>query len=88
MLAETPQMDRLIPTQIFPAGREPTEALRTRKDYRSSGKLFSLVAFNERPAGKVYTLQLAQDRSMTSKLKGISLCYSSPFSSAALWPRL
>ena len=22
-IAETPQMDRLIPTQIFPAGREP-----------------------------------------------------------------
>src|SRR6266436_3676415 len=62
-IAETPQMDRLIPTQIFPVGRESTEALRTRKDYRSAGKLFSLVAFNEHPSGKVYTLQLAQDRS-------------------------
>ncbi len=62
-IAETPQMDRLIPTQIFPAGREPAEAIRARKDYRSAEKMFSLVAFNEHPGDKVYTLQLAQDRS-------------------------
>ena len=68
-IAETPQMDRLIPTQIFPVGREPTEALRTRKDYRSAGKLFSLVAFNEHPGGKVYTLQLAQDRSSDEQVE-------------------
>src|SRR5882757_11036002 len=68
-IAETPQMDRLIPTQIFPAGREPAEALRTRKDYRSAGKLFSLVAFNEHPAGKIYTLQLAQDRSSDKQVE-------------------
>jgi two-component system heavy metal sensor histidine kinase CusS len=68
-IAETPQMDRLIPTQIFPVGRESTEALRTRKDYRGAGKLFSLVAFNEHPSGKVYTLQLAQDRSSDKQVE-------------------
>jgi len=68
-IAETPQMDRLIPTQIFPVGRESTEALRTRKDYRSAGKLFSLVAFNEHPSGKIYTLQLAQDRSSDKQVE-------------------
>ena len=68
-IAETPQMDRLIPTQIFPVGRESTEALRIRKDYRSAGKLFSLVAFNEHPGGKVYTLQLAQDRSSDKQVE-------------------
>ena len=68
-IAETPQMDRLIPTQIFPVAREPTEALRTRKDYRSAGKLFSLVSFNEHPGGKVYTLQLAQDRSSDEQVE-------------------
>ncbi len=68
-IAETPQMDRLIPTQIFPVGREPTEALRIRKDYRSAGKLFSLVTFNEHPGGKVYTLQLAQDRSSDEQIE-------------------
>ena len=59
----------LIPTQIFPAGREPAEAIRTRKDYRSAGKLFCLVAFNEHPGGKVYTLQLAQDRSSDEQVE-------------------
>ena len=68
-IAETPQMDRLIPTQIFPAGREPAEALRARRDYRSSGKFFSLVAFNEHSDGEVYTLQLAQDRSSDEQVE-------------------
>jgi two-component system heavy metal sensor histidine kinase CusS len=69
VIAETPHMDRLIPPQIFPAGREPAEALRTRKDYRTSGKLFSLVAFNEHPTGNAYTLQLAQDRSSDEQVE-------------------
>jgi len=68
-VAETPQMDRLIPTQIFPAGREPEEAVRTRKDYHSAGKLFSLVAFSERFGGKAYTVQLAQDRSSDEQVE-------------------
>ena len=46
-IAETPQMDGLIPRQIFPVPREPVEAIRTRKDHRSAGKLFSLISFNE-----------------------------------------
>ena len=68
-IAETPQMDRLIPTQIFPVGRESTEALRIRKDYRSAGKLFSLVSFNEHPGDQTYTLQLAQDRSSDKQVE-------------------
>ena len=35
--AETPEMDRLIPTHIFPAPRESAEAIRTRKEYRAAG---------------------------------------------------
>jgi len=96
VIAETPQMDRMIPSQIFPTGREPADAIRSRKDYRSAGKLFSLVAFNEHSAGQAYTLQLARlthfnwhkTAQATSKLKGISHSYSSPSSSAVLWPRL
>jgi two-component system heavy metal sensor histidine kinase CusS len=68
-IAETPQMDRLIPAQIFPAGREPAEALRIRKDYRDAGKFFSLLAFNEHSDGNVYTLQLAQDRSSDEQVE-------------------
>src|SRR5215475_4950510 len=68
-IAETPEMDRLIPTQIFPVAREPAEAIRTRKDYRSAGKLFSLVSFNEHSGGEPYTLQLAQDRSSDEQVE-------------------
>jgi len=55
VVAETPEMDRLISKQIFPTAREPVEAIRTRKDYRTGGKLFSLVSFNEYSGGELYT---------------------------------
>ena len=87
-IAETPEMDRLIPTQIFPVGREPAEAIRTRKDYRSAGKLFSLVSFNEHSGGKTTHFNWHKTAQVTSKWKGTLLCYSSPSSSAALWLRL
>jgi len=68
-VAQTPEMDRLIPTQFFPVAREPVEAIRTRKDYRTAGKLFSLVSFNEHPGDQTYTLQVAQDRSSDKQVE-------------------
>src|SRR5215468_10602364 len=68
-IAETPEMDRLISTQIFPVAREPAEAIRTSKNYRSAGKLFSLVSFNEHSGGEPYTVQLAQDRSSDEQVE-------------------
>ena len=68
-IAETPQMDGLIPRQIFPVPREPVEAIRTRKDHRSAGKLFSLISFNEQSGNQAYTLQLAQDRSSDEQVE-------------------
>ena len=68
-IAETPQMDRSIPRQIFPAPREPVAAIRGRKDYRTAGKLFSLISFNEHSGDEVYTLQLAQDRSSDEQVE-------------------
>jgi two-component system heavy metal sensor histidine kinase CusS len=68
-IAETPGMDRLIPMQIFPAEREPAEALRNRKDYHTAAKLFSLVAFNENSKGQAYALQVAQDRSSDEQIE-------------------
>src|SRR5215470_11960370 len=68
-IGETPEMDRLIPVQIFPVAREPMEAIRTRQDYRSAGKLFSLVSFNEHSGDETYTLQLAQDRSSDEQVE-------------------
>src|SRR5215472_4843676 len=69
IVAETPGLDRLIPAQIFPATREPGEALGNRTDYRTQSKLFSLVAFNEYFNGQTYTLQVAQDRSSDEQVK-------------------
>jgi two-component system, OmpR family, heavy metal sensor histidine kinase CusS len=69
IVAETPGMDRLIPTQIFPAAREPAEALRDRHDYRTAAKLFSLVALSENSNGQTYTLQMAQDRSSDEQVE-------------------
>jgi two-component system, OmpR family, heavy metal sensor histidine kinase CusS len=68
-VAETPEMNRFIPTSIFPAARESVEAIRTRKDYRTTGKLFSLVAFVEHFNGAAYTIQLAQDRSSDERVE-------------------
>ena len=68
-IAETPQMDGLIPRQIFPVPREPVEAIRTRKDHRSAGKLFSLISFNEQSGNQAYTVQLAQDRSSDEQVE-------------------
>ena len=62
-------MGRLIPTEIFPVAREPAEAIRIRKDYRITGKLFSLVAFNEHSGGEAYTFQVAQDRSSDEQVE-------------------
>lgn len=69
VLAETPEMNRLIPPHIFPAARESAEAIRTRKDYRTTGKLFSLMAFIEHFNGAAYTIQLAQDRSSDEQVE-------------------
>ena len=68
-MAETPEMDRLIPAQIFPIARGPTEAIPTRKDHRSAGKLFSLVSFNDHSGDETYTVQLAQDRSSDEQVE-------------------
>ena len=69
IVAESPGMDRLIPMQIFPAARQPAEALRDSGDYRTGTKLFSLVAFNEYSNGQPYTFQLAQDRSSDEQVE-------------------
>ena len=68
-VAATPGMDRLIPTEFFPAAREPALALGNRKDYHSAAKLFSLIAFSENANGHAYTLQVAQDRSSDAQVE-------------------
>jgi two-component system, OmpR family, heavy metal sensor histidine kinase CusS len=68
-IAETPEMDRLVPLEIFPSVQTSATTLGSPKDYRRGGKLFSLVTINEDSGGKRYTIQVAQDRSSDEELK-------------------
>jgi two-component system heavy metal sensor histidine kinase CusS len=67
--AETPGMNRLLPTEIFPSGQASAPALRSPKDYRRGAKLFSLVALHEESGGQSYTIQVAQDRSSDEQVE-------------------
>src|SRR5437660_3244887 len=62
-------MGRLLPGAMLPALQKPSKALRSRKDYRSGAKLFSLVALNAESGGQAYTLQVAQDRSSDERVE-------------------
>lgn len=62
-LAETPGMSDLLPPGIFPSAQSSSPSLRRAKDYRTDGKLFSLVTTVEKAAGQTYSMQVAQDRS-------------------------
>jgi two-component system, OmpR family, heavy metal sensor histidine kinase CusS len=68
-IAETPGMDRLLPSDIFPRAQGSTSSIPSPKDYRTDAKLFSLVAVNEVTGGQTYTIQVAQDRSIDEHLE-------------------
>lgn len=57
-VAETPGMSRWLPSELFPraASGKPV-------DYRTGGRLFSLVSATEETKGERYLIQVAQDRS-------------------------
>jgi two-component system, OmpR family, heavy metal sensor histidine kinase CusS len=68
-LTEMPGMDRILPSEVFPFSQSTTSPLRGPKDYRTAGKLFSLVATNEKSGGKTYAIQVAQDRSSDEQVE-------------------
>ena len=68
-VAETPEMDRLLPPHVFPSAQGSTSPVRAPRDYRIDAKLFSLVAVNEESTGQAYTIQVAQDRSSDEQLE-------------------
>ena len=69
-VTETPGMDRLLPSNIFPsAAQRSASPVRSPKDYRMGAKLFSLVAVNEESTGRTYTVQVAQDRSSDEQVE-------------------
>jgi two-component system heavy metal sensor histidine kinase CusS len=69
ILTEMPGMQRLLPPNVFPAVQTGTASIRNRKDYRTDGKLFSLVAVGEDSGAQPYTLQVAQDRSSDERVE-------------------
>lgn len=58
-VAETPGMNGLLPSTIFPKAQRSISSIET----RTGDKLFSLVATIEESGGETYTIQVAQDRS-------------------------
>src|SRR5205809_2399949 len=68
-LTEMPGMDRILPSEVFPRAQGTTSPLRSPKDYRTGGKLFSLVTTNEKSGGKTYAIQVAQDRSSDEQVE-------------------
>jgi two-component system, OmpR family, heavy metal sensor histidine kinase CusS len=62
-LAETPGMETLLPSNIFPAASRADSSLWGPFDYRSRGKLFSSIATLAEAGGQPVTIQIAQDRS-------------------------
>ena len=62
VLAETPGMNEVLPSHIFPPMRSDG-AIGTPKDFRTRGRLFSLVATSEAASGRSYLIQVGQDRS-------------------------
>jgi two-component system, OmpR family, heavy metal sensor histidine kinase CusS len=69
VVTETPEMSRLLPTNIFAPPQTSISLSRSTKDYQNDGKLFSLVAINETVAGQPYVLQIAQDRSADERFR-------------------
>jgi two-component system, OmpR family, heavy metal sensor histidine kinase CusS len=64
---ETPRMGELLPITVFSAAT--SSASLVPKDYRTEQRLFSLIAANESVDGRLYTIQVAQDRSEDERFR-------------------
>lgn len=62
-VAEKPGMKEILPPNIFPPAQDFGASIPAPKDFRTQGKLFSLVTTSEQANGQNYLLQVAQDRS-------------------------
>lgn len=61
-VAETPGMGNLLPPRIFALGQISATAREEAQDYKTGGRLFSLVSTAASAGGSGYILQIAQDR--------------------------
>jgi two-component system heavy metal sensor histidine kinase CusS len=66
IIAETPEMERLLPFAVFPS---PTNGAQSPTDYRSDGKLFSVLARSEATDRGTYIVQVAQDRTSDERFR-------------------
>ena len=71
-LAETPGMTALLPPSVFSNAMVQTGVEIAPVDFRASGRLFSLVAIQDRVGADTYVIQVAQDRSAD---EGLSLIH-------------
>jgi len=63
LVAETPGMERVMPPALFAGGASAQLPEWGPQDYRTGGRLFSLVSSHEETHGQHYVIQVAQDRS-------------------------
>ena len=62
-VAETPGMRRWLPPELFAHGPGTGESESSPVDYRTGGRLFSLVSLTEETGEERYVIHVAQDRS-------------------------
>jgi two-component system heavy metal sensor histidine kinase CusS len=62
-VAETPGMDALLPTGIFPPAQGLNSAMGSPKSYRTGGNFFALITTVAEIGGRSFIIQVAQDRS-------------------------
>jgi two-component system heavy metal sensor histidine kinase CusS len=63
-LATTPDMEAILPVDVFPAPNRSNATIPPPKHYRTRGKFFALVATAETAGDLPVTLHIAQDRSV------------------------
>jgi two-component system, OmpR family, heavy metal sensor histidine kinase CusS len=61
VLAETPEMGDLLPSTVFPPA-SPRNSAQDPRDFRTQGRLFSLITAGAQIGPERYTIQVAQDR--------------------------
>ena len=69
VVGETPGMDRLLPVTLFSEGRTSIPTDLRPKDFRTQGRLFSLVSVVTHADAQNYIVQVAQDRSVDEQFQ-------------------
>ena len=68
-VAETPGMSAFLPATLFSSGNAAAVAKAEPRDYRTEGRLFSLVSLAVAANGQTYTIQVAQDRTVDEQFE-------------------